>query len=372
MTEQVLLKDELGEQAVLQLADLLSLTMADFSNDVFQKQALAGLKNLELKQRVSHLIDVLAKHLPANFEQAAPILLAIKTHWQDKQQTATWGSFTAWPLIDYVAEYGTEYPDLALTVLKNLTPLFSAEFAIRTFIDGHFDVSYPQILLWSEDPDEHVRRLASEGMRPRLPWGKKLTQFCIDPDAIFPILEALKDDESLYVRKSVANNLNDISKDNPDKVIELCQRWYQDAPENRLWIIRHALRGLIKAGHPKVFPLLGYSSEPQLIIDKFELAKSQLKLGDSVELLLELSSASSEAQNLVLDYKVHHVKANGSLSAKVFKWKNLNLNSKQQLQLNKKHPVKKISTRTYYSGLHEVEILINGVVYGKTEFELSV
>ena len=372
MAEQALLKNELGKQAVTQLADLLTLTMPNFSSEKFQKQALAGLDNLELKQRVSHLIKILAEHLPTNFDEAAPILLSIKDHWNQKQEIASWGSFTAWPLIDYVAEYGTNHPELALTILKALTPLFSAEFAIRTFIEQNFELTYPQLLNWCDDKDEHVRRLASEGMRPRLPWGKRLTRFCENPDVIFPILELLKDDASLYVRKSVANNLNDITKDNPEQVIVLCRRWYKEASADRLWIIRHALRSLVKDGHPDVFPLLGYSEKPQLSLQTLDVANTTLKLGDYAEVSVSLLSNSSEIQKLVVDYKIHHVRANGKLTAKVFKWKNISLQPEQQLTLVKKHPFKKISTRKYYSGQHKFELLINGVVFGGTDFNLVV
>lgn len=372
MAEQTLFKNELGKNSVIQLAHLLTLTVPGFSSDAFQKQALTGLDQLELKQRVSHLIHVLHEHFPTEFDEAIEVLLAIKYHWNNDDRAETWGSFTAWPLIDYVAEYGTKYPEIAVTTLKALTPLFSAEFAIRTFIDQHFDLTYPQLLLWAEDHDEHVRRLACEGIRPRLPWGKQLSQFCDDPAVIFPILEKLKDDPSLYVRKSVANNLNDISKDNPDQVIDLCRRWYTDSSTDRLWIIRHALRSLIKGGHPDVFPLLGYSEKPQLSLQAITVANNTLKLGEHAEVSVGLLSKSSEIQKLVVDYKIHHVKANGKLTAKVFKWKNITLQPEQQLTLIKKHPFKEISTRKYYSGQHKIELLINGVVYGGTEFNLVV
>ena len=366
------MKQNLGKSAVLHIANLLSVSMADFAKDLFIKDALAGLDALELKQRVNHLIKVLALYLPDEFEQTAVVLTTVKQNWYNENVGENGFSFAAWPLIDYVADYGTAQPALALDVLKTLTPLFSAEFAIRTFIDQYFDITYPQLLLWTEDEDEHVRRLACEGMRPRLPWGKQLTQFCNDPSAIFPILERLKDDASLYVRKSVANNLNDISKDHPEQVIALCRSWYDNASTNRLWIIHHALRTLIKSGHPEVFPLLGYTAEPQVDVTKFELDKTIVELGGSAAISVSLSSKSSQTQKMVVDYKIHHVKANGKTTAKVFKWKNITLKANEELQLVKKHSFKAISTRKYYSGKHQVELLINGVGYGSRDFELVV
>ena len=154
------MKQNLGKSAVLHIANLLSVSMADFAKDLFIKDALAGLDELELKQRVNHLITVLAIYLPDEFEQTAVVLTDVKRNWHKPEGGDNWFSFAAWPLIDYVADYGTVQPALALELLKTLTPLFSAEFAIRTFIDQYFDITYPQLLLWTEDEDEHVRRLA--------------------------------------------------------------------------------------------------------------------------------------------------------------------------------------------------------------------
>lgn len=372
MKTTALMKDQLGQEAVFTLSQSLSAVIDDFPQQQFITAALAGLDSLELKQRVQHIIAVLADYLPDDFSQSSSVLLAVKQVWNDSEQTESWGSFTAWPLIDYVAVYGLDQPELALKSLKALTPLFTAEFAVRPFIEQHFELTYQHLLRWSEDDDEHVRRLSSEGIRPRLPWGKQLTQFRNDPESIFPVLERLKDDSSLYVRKSVANNLNDIAKDHPEKVIQLCQQWLEGATPERQWIIRHALRGLVKSGHPAVFPLLGYAENPKVNIIAFDLTENSIKLGQKVDLFLSLLSHATTSQRLVVDYKMHHVKANGSLSSKVFKWKNITLEPQQSLQLTKFHPFKKITTRQYYSGIHTIELLINGVSYAKAEFELLI
>lgn len=366
------MKDQLGEQAVVQISQILVMCLADFPQQQFINQALAGLNELELKQRVDHLIVVLADYLPEDFADAADILISVKHYWPELSSADSWGSFTAWPLIDYVAVYGLNQPEIALNVLKKLTPLFSAEFAIRSFIELHFDITYQHLMLWSVDTDEHVRRLASEGCRPRLPWGKRLTQFCDDPAPIFPILERLKDDTSLYVRRSVANNLNDIAKDNPVKVIELCESWSVGASVERQWLIRNALRSLVKSGYSEAFVLLGYSSSPQIAIPRFKLIESSVILGNNLEIETALQSESVETQKLVIDYRIHHVKANGSRTSKVFKWKNITLHRQQTVSLSKRHPFKLITTRQYYAGKHIVELLINGVSYASAEFELRL
>ncbi|MFW5450811.1 MAG: DNA alkylation repair protein [Methylophagaceae bacterium] len=358
--------------AIGRISDVLVAIDSDFPSQDFIKDALTGLDDLELKQRVDHLIAILAKYLPTDFAQAAAILLQVKQYWDWGDDNDALSSFAAWPLTDYVAVYGINQPEIALTVLPEVTALFTAEFAIRPFIEQHFDLTYRQLLVWSQNDDEHIRRLASEGIRPRLPWGKRLSQLCDDPDVIFPLLDQLKDDTSLYVRKSVANNLNDIAKDHPNKVIEKCQQWMIDAPVERQWLIRHALRGLIKAGNAKVFPLLGYTQVPQLKVMGFDLAETSITLGQSLALSLTLLSQSSEVQTLVVDYKIHHVKANGTTSGKVFKWKNITLLPQQSLSLEKQHSFKKIRTRKYYSGVHGIELLINGVPRFQAEFHLMM
>lgn len=370
MSEQKAMKAGLSVDAVTRISNVLLAIDNKFPARQFADDALKGLELLELKQRVEHLIGVLADYLPDDFEQAADILLQIKQHWDWGDEQDALSGFAAWPLTDYVAVYGLEQPEISLAVLKKLTGLFSAEFAIRPFIEQHFDLTYETLLLWCSDPDEHVRRLASEGIRPRLPWGKRLVEFCGDPAAIFPILERLKDDTSAYVRKSVANNLNDITKDNPDKVIDLCQQWRQDATTERRWIIRHGLRSLVKSGHPEVFSLLGYSRNTQVKVMDFRVAENAIQLGQNISVALSLLSQSSQAQKLVVDYKIHHVKANGSLTSKVFKWKNITLLPQQQLTLQKTHSFKPITMRKYYAGTHLIELLINGQSYAKAEFEL--
>lgn len=370
MGEQRLMKSGLSTGAVKRICAVLTEIIDDFPSQSFSDDAVKDLDDLALKQRVGYLIDVLADYLPTDFEKTADILLQVKQHWDWGDNNDALSGFAAWPLIDYVAVHGLNHPSLALAVLKDLTSLFSAEFAIRPFITEHFDISYAILLAWTADSDEHVRRLASEGMRPRLPWGKRLNQFCDDPDAIFPILERLKDDTSLYVRKSVANNLNDISKDNPDKVIALCEDWNQVATSERKWIIRQALRSLVKEGREEVFPLLGYSENVELSVKSFELESKVVQLGQHLEVKVSLSSSSAQEQKLVLDYKIHHMKANGKISSKVFKWKNITLAAGQTESLYKQHPFKIISTRQYYEGEHSIELLINGKTFGIQIFEL--
>lgn len=228
------------------------------------------------------------------------------------------------------------------------------------------------MLEWCHDPNEDVRRLASEGIRPRLPWGEQLPRYISEPTPVIDLLELLKDDPSEYVRRSVANNLNDISKDHPDLVIETCRRWLADpeAGKDRNWIVRHATRTLVKDGNPQVFPLLGYTSDPEIATTEIALASDSITLGDSLQLSTKITSTSTEKQSFVIDYAIHFMKANGKLAPKVFKWKNVTIAAGQTILLEKKHTLKPISTRRYYSGTQRVELLINGIGVSETTFEL--
>ena len=366
------MKDSLGAEAVSHMALVLQAMDANIAADQFQKKALAGIDKLELKQRVDHLIEVMHDFLPADFEATARLLSGLPNHWTDTTTADSATGFAAWPFIDYVAKFGLDRPDVALPLLRRLTGLFSAEFAIRPFIINHFDVSYGHLKAWVYDPDYNVRRLVSEGTRPRLPWGQRLPDFCNDPSPVLVLLEHLKDDESETVRRSVANNLNDIAKDNPDQVISTCRRWLRNAGEERRWIIRHATRSLVKAGHPAVFGLLGYTENPEVRMGWVELDCAQIKIGESINFSADLVSESELKQNIVIDYAVHHVKANGKRKPKVFKLSAPKLSPGETVTISKTHAIRPITTRKYYAGTHAIELLVNGKSFGVVEFELTL
>lgn len=366
------MKDGLGEAAVERIIEALLMAGADFSPKSFRNDALSALHQLELKDRVRHLITVMGRHLPSSFPKTAAILGGIRKHWPDNEDDNKHQVFAAWPIIDYVAEYGLSHPDIALPLLRYLTPMFSAEFAIRAFLVQHPEETYNQMLFWCLDSDAHVRRLASEGTRPRLPWGRQLSQYIDDPGPVISLLENLKDDPSDYVRRSVANNLNDIAKDHPELVIETCRRWKADKVSARHWIIRHATRTLVKDGHPQVFPLLGFTPKPELEVAAPELSTPHLLLGDDLGITLRVTSTSAEKQYVVIDYAVHYMKSNGQAVPKVFKWKNLHLKPGQCVILEKSQPFRKITTRRHYAGTHQIEILVNGKPASQTAFELHI
>ncbi|SFC96554.1 hypothetical protein [Pseudoalteromonas denitrificans] len=366
------MKNNLSKPAIIRIANVFSTILNDFNKEEFIFQTLSGIDELELKQRVSHIIHILNTHLPNDFYMTSQILLQVKENWDWGEPDDSYNSFAAWPIIDYVSIYGIEYPEISLEVLKNLTCLFSAEFAIRPFIVKYPEYCLSQFKLWINDEDEHVRRLVSEGTRPRLPWGLQLKQFIKDPTPNLPLLDHLKMDKSLYVRRSVANHLNDIAKDNADVVINTCKTWCKSVSKNKelQWLVKHATRTLIKAGHKDAFSLLGYTQDPKIKVSNINLSHNKVEMGKEVSFEFELNSDSDKQQNLVIDYALHFIKANGQQSAKVFKLKTLFLARNETCLLSKKHSFKAISTRKYYIGEHKIEIFINGVSVKTKSFDL--
>jgi len=224
---------------------------------------------------------------------------------------------------------------------------------------------------WSMDESLHVRRLASEGSRPRLPWGMRLPLYIEDPRPVIELLEILKDDETEYVRRSVANNLNDIAKDHPDLVADIAEKWLKKPDKNRKRMVKHACRTLIKNGHEKTLQVLGYG-KAHIEEAGIAISNKDVLFGTALEFQLSLSSKVSHDQDLMIDYAIHHQKANGSTTPKVFKWKITSLKSGKTLKLSKKHAFKPITTRVYYPGLHKLEVLVNGASVGIVDFELRM
>ena len=364
-----LMKDGLDNKALKRIGQSIAKVDNQFDADGFIRSARRGLNGLELKERVSHIIGVLNCFLEPSFEQHVENMSRLPDVWDYGEEDDSLSGFAAWPVIDYIAEYGMDFPEAALNALENLTSLFSAEFAIRPFIVQHFDITYPRLFSWCDHPSEHVRRLASEGIRPRLPWGMQLKAFIHDPEPIFPILETLRFDESDYVVRSVANNLNDISKDHPDLVISKMKSWKKTDNGKTDWIIKHATRSLVKQGHPENFSLLGFTKSENIKVTKFTVDKA-IQIGQKLNFSFELKNTVATESYIVVDYKIVFVKANKKLSSKVFKLKNIKFGKNEKIHLEKSHDFKLITTRRYYAGVHKLEIIINGIVRKSKNFTL--
>ena len=370
-------KNLLNQQVVETMAGHFALHYSDFDKNAFIATATQGLELLELKARTEHITQAMIEHFPADFAVAGKILLAsLVTAESDEpymvkeeREVAGISGWAVMVLANYVALQGHGHFDLAMMLLKEMTKRFSSEFAIRFFILQSPELTLAMFAHWVRDADQHVRRLVSEGSRPRLPWAMRLPMFIEDPAPVIQLLEQLKDDDAEYVRRSVANNLNDIAKDHPELVADIAERWLQGASLNRQRLVRHACRTLIKKGHKKTLAVLGYGS-PLIQSAKVKVLTPEVVYGEALEFSLSLQSKASKTQPLMIDYVVHHLKASGLTSAKVFKWSSTSLAPGKVLTIQKKHAIKPITTRVYYAGLHSLEVMVNGVSAGRADFQL--
>ena len=370
-------KNLFNETVITGMGGHFARAWPDFDQVGFVSTATDNLDALELKQRSDQITAAMAAFLPADFEHATAILLTSLAPDDEhgfKGDDASPRGISGWgvmPMTHYVGLYGSEYFELSMTLFKEMTKRSSSEFGIRYLLLEKPQRTLALLKEWTRDPNMHVRRLVSEGTRPRLPWGTRLQVFIADPTPLLPLLEALKDDDEEYVRRSVANNLNDIAKDHPDIVAGIAQAWLKNADKNRQRLIKHACRTLVKQGHKGALAALGYGP-PRVEIKQLEILTRRVLFGNCVEFELFLASTSKQPQSLIIDYAIHHQKASGTTTAKVFKWKTITLKAQANHAASRRHPIRKITTRVYYPGLHSVEILINGVSYGRKDFELMM
>lgn len=326
------LTDQFGPDVVRMIAADLPV-----DRDAFVAECLAGFEELALKARGAHVAAVMHRHLDPNPAVAvtqvaaglgAPLGMGYLAHSA------------------FIEAYGLAAYDESMTAQHALTQVFTAEFCIRPFIQRHPE-TMDQLRVWTADPSEHVRRLVSEGTRPRLPWARRLPEFQRDPAPVVGLLELLKDDPSEYVLRSVGNNLNDISRDHPGVALQVAQRWLPDRPG----LVRRGLRTLIKAGDPGALALLGYGASDVTV--SADLPR-QVQIGESLPVTIILTGQG----DVLVDLRVHFVKANGSTSAKVFRGAELAVDG--EARLRRTISFAQHSTRRHYPGPHRLEALVNG------------
>ncbi len=374
-------KNLLSAQVIADIGRHMARAHAGFDRRHFVTLATQGLDALEMKARSQHICNALERTLPADFAAAADVMeAALATLDTPLDQTLDGptgarddglSSWAVWPLTEYVARHGHADTPRALAALHAMTQRFTAEWAIRPFILREPELSFAALHTWTTDPSAHVRRLVSEGSRPRLPWGMVLKPLVDDPAPTLPLLLALMDDASPYVRRSVANHLNDIAKDHPHLIEDWLRQHLPGASPQRQALLKHASRTLVKRGHAGVMGAWGVG-------ERFKgravlaMSSSRAKVGDSLQLQISICSTAKSAQRLAIDYAVHHVKASGDTSAKVFKGWVIELAPGEVRELVKQHSLKPITTRRYHPGRHRIEVLINGQPVGEASFELRV
>jgi 3-methyladenine DNA glycosylase AlkC len=335
---------------VIDIAESLVRAHPSFPKAAFVRDATRGLEALELMDRARHIMEAMRTHLPPRYEEALRIVL--------RSLGTEVSTFKYWPHTMFVATYGTAKADFerSMAAQRILTERWSCEFSIRPFLEKYPDETLAVLRDWVRDPNEHVRRLVSEGTRPLLPWAPRVRWLQREPKRLRPLLEALKDDESEYVRRSVANHLNDVAKAHPDLVCDVADRWMS---KERRSLVRHALRTLVKRGHPRALAILGFGGKPR-VVARGKILPARVAIGGKTRVEVTLTSTSPQRQSLAVDLVVHFVKSRGTASAKVFKLGEIELAPRGTETLGKNVSIAVHTTRKPYAGRHRVEALVNG------------
>lgn len=372
-------KNMYNEQFFDRFTKDLKVVINDFDAREFVSRIMDDeWENRELKQRCRHITTVLKEFLPTDYKDAIAKILElldyVKSTYPDFSViddekfglTLEYGAI----LDNYVEQYGLDDYETSIRAIEKITQFTSCEFAVHPFIIKYPDEMMKQMLVWSKHEHWGVRRLASEGCRPRLPWAMALPNLKENPAPIIPILENLKNDPSRFVRLSVANNLNDIAKDNPETVIDLVKKWRGESKEVD-WIIKHGCRTLLKQGNPEMMELFGFDSVIENIsIDNFQIPTPKVKVGDSLEFSFKLLNHNDKKVRIRLEYAIYYQKANGTLTKKVHKISEKEYAADSVTQITRRHSFRVVTTRKLHLGLHQIAVIINGNEFEKYSFEL--
>ncbi|WP_135557052.1 DNA alkylation repair protein [Paenibacillus cymbidii] len=354
-----------NEAYVGQLGSALLAEYPAFDAAAFAQAVLdEAWEERELKQRMRHITGCMHRFLPGEYREALAILQRAIPRLPGRGLENI-----VFP--DYAELYGLEDWEASLAALALFTQHSTSEFAVRPFIVRYPEETMARMLVWAGNDNHHVRRLASEGCRPRLPWGMALKLFQRDPGPVLPILERLKDDPSEYVRKSVANNLNDIAKDHPDVVLALAQRWLGQS-ERTDWIVRHGCRTLLRRGHAEALALFGFASGGGTIaVEQFELERAEVAIGETLAFRFAVRNDGDAGRKLRIEYAVDYRKANGKLSRKVFMAAERWCDSGGRVAAAKTQSFRDMTTRKHYEGEHRLTLLVNGEEAGALVFAVT-
>lgn len=342
-----------------------TLRKEEFLNTIFDSE----WEQRELKQRMRHISTTLRTHLSQDYQDSVGQLLGIIERHQEKGIRETSIEFMFFP--DYIECYGLDHFDTSVNAFETVTQFTSCEFGVRPFVIRYPDQMIERMITWSEHEHPAVRRLSTEGCRPRLPWAMALPDLKKDPAPILPVLEKLKSDPSESVRRSVANNLNDISKDHPELVLDLATQW-QGFSKEVDWVVKHACRSLLKQGHPRAMTLFGFGSVKSIEIRDLEITTHLVKLGSAMEFRFKLVNKSKQEARIRLEYAIYFLKANNSLSKKVFTISEKVYPADSVTDITRKQPFKLITTRKLYEGGHKLALIINGVEQDQLDFEFRL
>lgn len=364
------LKNKFGKQIPETIGKMIEPVYPEFVTSGFVAHVIQEYDEFGLMARGQKIAQSLRQFLPKPYPTALDVLVKSIKNRPATYGEDTLGSFLFLPYSYFIADYGIDCFDESMEAIKELTKVFTSEFCIRPFIERYPDQTLSILKSWTQDKNEHVRRLVSEGTRSRLPWGTRLKIFQKNPNPAIELLEFLKDDESLYVRRSVANHLNDIGKDNPDILLAVVDKWIKDASKDRLWIISHALRSQVKFGNKRALHILGYGKTVEFKINNVVFSPEKLVVGGKVRVDFELKNCSGAENQFLIDLKVYFVKKNGNSKAKVFKISKVTIKDKVTNKFSKIVSLENLTTRSHFPGLHKVTVLVNGIEEVLGEFNI--
>ena len=373
-------KNIYNEQFFQRFRKDLNLIIKNFDAQDFTSQIMDDeWENRAYKQRTKHIAKVLQHFLSSDYKEAIAQIFELLNHLKNKLPdfskiddknfqllTLEYGAV----LDSYVEQFGLDDFETSVKAIEKITQFTTCEFCVRPFIIKYPNEMMKQMLIWSKHEHWGVRRLASEGCRPRLPWGMALSNLKENPAPILPILEKLKNDPSRFVRLSVANNLNDIVKDNPETVIDLAKKWYGTSEEID-WIVKHGCRTLLKQGNSEIMELFGFDTVVEHIgIENFMILNPKVEIGGSLEFSFDLLNQNNQKSKIRLEYAIYYQKANGTLAKKVHKISEKIYAGNSLTKIVRKHSFRVVTTRKFHLGLHQVAVIINGNEFEKYNFEL--
>lgn len=372
------LKYLLNDTVPPRIAAMVRRAWRSFDTQAFLRQIEPGYESLELMARGQRIAQALQAHLPQDVPRALRVLvdsmdppMGLDAAGEPDAGDRPYSAFLYLPHSIYIGTHGLPHFEAAMAAQHALTQRFTAEFCIRPYLLHHQGATLAGLRDWAQDDNAHVRRLVSEGTRPRLPWAPRLPAFQANPQLALPLLDVLKDDPSSYVRRSVANHLGDIAKDHPDLAVDTARTWLQGAPAPRETLVRHGLRFLIKRGDAGALDALGVGHAVALDVRAARVVPARARIGDKVRIEAELHNPTPQAQRVLADIKVHYVKAHGGAAPKVFKLQTLDIPPGATVSVGKTLSLQQMTTRTHYPGAHQVELVLNGRPQPLGQFQLS-
>lgn len=364
-----LLKDIYSEKFFDQFSAIATEVIPNFEKRKFKQLIFSGeWKNLELKERMRHCASTLHYFMPKEFPEASNIIQKLITTLRQKGILESGIEYMFLP--DYIEVYGVDRLNASVQLMEFVTQFTSCEFAVRPFLIRYPEVMIRQMVAWSEHKSERVRRLASEGSRPRLPWAMAVPFLKKNPSSILPILENLKNDPSEIVRRSVANSLNDISKDHPAITLSIVKKWKGFSAETDQ-LIKHASRTLLKKGNTNALALFGLRHDKSIEISSFKILTPVVKIGQKLQFSFSLMNRGNKSLLLRIEYGLYYRKLNGQLSRKVFKISDRTIEKNKTLEIVKTQSFRPITTRKFYTGEHRLSIIVNGQESGTKKFILT-